>query len=567
MTRFRRGFSLVDVVVGIALMLVLFLALFGILRASLVLSALAKAKSAAVEVANTQMEYLRGLSYDSLGTVGGIPSGTVPQTATTTVDGVSYGVRTLIEYYDDPADGTGTNDTNSVTTDYKIGKVTVSYSLYGLTKNVTLISNFVPPGLESSTGGGTLSIHVVNAAGANVSGASVQIINASTSPAVNFTTFSNANGLVLVGGAVPSSQYQIYVSQTGYSSAQTYARTSQNVNPTPGYLTAVRNQTTSSTFAIDQLAALTLSTFSPAATLTFSDLFSDSSNLASQTNTQVAGGALKLTSGALSGSAHSIALSPNYLDGWGILSATIATTTGTTVTIHLDDTSGNPIPDSVLPGNAAGFSSFPVSLTPVAASSYPAVALEADLTSNSTSTTPQLLDWSLSHTEGPTPLPNVSFTLTGAKTIGTDSNNKSIYKTVISDTTGASATKTETMEWDSYSLALNTVPIIESCQASPYQIQPATATTTAIIAGTMTTNTLPVVIDSSTNGAIANAQVILANNGYAATIPTSLCGLAYFNGLASGTYSATVSAPGHTTKVFSGITVSGHTATTTLVLP
>ena len=149
-------------------MLVLFLALFGILRASLVLSALAKAKAAAVEVASTQMEYLRGLSYDSLGTVGGIPAGTVAQNATTTVDGVAYGVRTFIEYYDDPADGTGANDTNGVTTDYKIGKVTVSYSMYGLAKNVTLISDFVPPGLESSTGGGTLSIHVVNAAGGNV---------------------------------------------------------------------------------------------------------------------------------------------------------------------------------------------------------------------------------------------------------------------------------------------------------------------------------------------------------------------------------------------------------------
>jgi hypothetical protein len=567
MIRFYRGFSLIDVVVGIALMLVLFLALFGILRASLVLSTLVKAKSAATEIASTQMEYLRGLSYSSVGTVGGIPAGNVPQMATTTIDGISYGVRTFIEYYDDPADGIGVNDTNGVTTDYKIGKVTVSYSLYGVAKTVTLISNFVPPGLESSTGGGTLSIHVVNATGGNVSGASVQIINASTSPTINFTTFSDTSGIALIGGAATSSQYQIYVSQTGYSSAQTYARTSQNVNPTPGYLTVVQNQTTSSTFAIDQLAALTLSTFSPATTTIFSDLFNNSSNLASQTNTQVTGGALKLATGLLSGSAHSIAISPNYLDGWGILSATIATTTGTNAVVHVDDTSGNFIPDSILPGNAVGFSSFPVSLTNIATSSYPGLTLEADLSSNSTSTSPSIFDWSLSHTEGPDPLPNVSFTLTGAKTIGTDSNNKSIYKTVVNDTTSASSTKTETLEWDAYSLALSTLPLIESCQASPYQIQPATATTTAIIAGNATTNTLPIVVTTSASSTIANAEVVLTNNGYAATVPTSLCGLAYFSGLASGTYNASVSAAGHTTKVFSGITVSGHTATTTLVLP
>ncbi|MFM2330564.1 MAG: hypothetical protein RLZZ26_71, partial [Candidatus Parcubacteria bacterium] len=43
MSRLRKGFSLIDVVVGVALMLVLFLSLFGVLKASLILSTLAKA--------------------------------------------------------------------------------------------------------------------------------------------------------------------------------------------------------------------------------------------------------------------------------------------------------------------------------------------------------------------------------------------------------------------------------------------------------------------------------------------------------------------------------------------
>ena len=64
-----------------------------------------------------------------------------------------------------------------------------------------------------------------------------------------------------------------------------------------------------------------------------------------------------------------------------------------------------------------------------------------------------------------------------------------------------------------------------------------------------------------------NAKIVLDKSGYAATIPTSLCGIAFFNGLASGTYSATVSAAGYTTTVFPSIGVSGHTATTTLTLP
>ena len=79
-----------------------------------------------------------------------------------------------------------------------------------------------------------------------------------TTPTINFTTYTDTNGLVEIGGAATSSQYQIYVTKAGYSSTQTYARTSQNVNPTPGYLTVVDNQTTSATFVIDKLSTLTL---------------------------------------------------------------------------------------------------------------------------------------------------------------------------------------------------------------------------------------------------------------------------------------------------------------------
>lgn len=561
------GFGLVDVIVGVALMLVIFLALFGVLRASLMLSTLAKAKAYAVELASTQMEYLRGLSYDSLGTVGGIPAGTVPQTAMTTIDGVSYAVRTFIIYKDDSADGSGIQDSNSITTDYKTGKVAVSYALNGLNKSIELISNFVPPSIESSTGGGTLSVHVVDATSADVTDATVHVVNTSTSPVVDFTTFTNAGGFALIGGAATSSEYQIYVSRTGYSSAQTYARTAQNVNPAPGYLTVSKDQVTGGTFFIDRLSTLSLASFSPAVTTTFSDTFANSSNLASQTGTQVSGGSLTLSNEGLSGSARSVSIEPNYLKGWGILSATLSTPSGTTALVRVGDAGGISLPDSILPGNASGFSSFPVSLTSIPTASYPALTLSAGLTSNSTTTAPEILDWSVSYTGGPTPSPNVAFTLTGAKTIGTDAGDKPLYKTTVSDTTGALAEKTETLEWDSYSLSLPNANLIESCSTSPYSLAPASAKNIALIVGAPTTNTLPIIVENNASSTLANAKVVLTKSGYAATIPTSLCGFAYFNGLTSGSYSATVSKSGYATTTFSNINVSGHTPAVTLTLP
>ena len=568
MSRYTRGFGLVDVIVGVALMLLLFLALFGVLRASLMLSALAKAKASAVELASTQIEYLRGLSYDTLGTVGGIPAGLVPQTATTTIDGVSYVVRTFIQYIDSPIDGTGVQDTNGVTTDYKVGKITVSYSLSGLTKSVGLVSNFSPPSIESTTGGGTLSVHIVNAANADVSDASVHIVNASTSPTIDFTTFTNAGGFVIIGGAATSSEYQIYVSRFGYSSAQTYARAGQNVNPNPGYFTVAKDQVTPATFFIDELSTLTLASFSPAVTTSFTDSFADASELANQTSTQVSGGALTLANDALSGSARSVIISANFLSGWGILTATLSTPAGTTALVRVADMTGVLLSDSVLSGNSAGFSSFPISLTGIATTSYPGLVLKADLTSNSTTTTPSLLDWSLSYTERPAPLQHVAFTLTGlTKIIGTDASNAPIYKTIVSDTTGAGAVKAKTMEWDSYSLVLNGANLIESCPAAPYSLAPASTANMSIIAGAPTANTLPVIVTNNANNTIANAKIVLVKNGYAATVPTSACGFAYFNGLSGGTYSATVSANGYATTTFPTIQVAGHTATTTLVMP
>lgn len=146
---FFRGMGLIDVIVGIALMLIVFMGLFALLETSLRLSALAKAKGIATELANAQMESLRALSYASLGTVSGAPSGTIPAVATSTVGGGQYVVKTLITYVDDPADGIGNADDNRITTDYKKVKITVAYAVSGRPGSVAIVSNFAPPGVEA----------------------------------------------------------------------------------------------------------------------------------------------------------------------------------------------------------------------------------------------------------------------------------------------------------------------------------------------------------------------------------------------------------------------------------
>ncbi len=474
--RTMRGMSFIDAIVGSALVLIVFMTLFGLIRASILITGTAKAKAGAAAVANAQMEYIRSLDYDSIGTVGGIPSGLIAQNSTTTLNGISYGVRTFIQYEDDPADGSGGSDSNGITTDYKDIKVTVYYSVQNTTRTENLVSVVAPKSIETTTNGGTLAINVVDASGAAVPGAAVRITNSSISPTVDLTTYADSSGVVYLGGAATSTEYQISVTSNGYSTAQTYARDATNQNPTPGYLTVVKNVTTTSTFAIDRLATLTIRTFAPAASASFTDTFANSSKLTTLSSTTASGGVLTLTgsigSYPSSGYALSTTTSPASLERWTSVTATINTPTGTEVLVHVTDAAGALIPDAALPGNAAGFSTFPIDLTALATTSYASLRLSADLSSSDPDAAPEIDSWSLTYDAGPLPIPDVSFTLTGAKTVGTTGGGAPIFKTTVSTTTDSSGTRTMSLEWDLYNITLPSYTVDSSNPADPYQLLP-----------------------------------------------------------------------------------------------
>lgn len=480
----QRGVSLIDVLVGSALVLVIFLGLFALIRASLAVSSLAKLKNTATAIATTRMEYVRSLDYTNVGTVGGIPAGSVAQYATTTLDGVDFVTRTFIEYADDAADGEGASDENGIITDYKHVKVTTSYTGNGQARSVTLTSNFAPPGIETTTGGGTLRIEVVNALGAPVSGASVRIVNASTSPAVDVTTFSNASGIVYLPGAATSTQYQVSATKTGYSTAQTYARNGTNANPNPGYLTVVQNVTTASTFAIDLLGTLTLRTYAPVAASTTRDTFDTSGGIGSSANTSVTGSTLTL-SGAPgtypgSGQASSVRIAPAYLASWTSASSTKSLPAGTTALLSIEDGSGNLIPDAALPGNSSGFSGT-VDLSALSTTTYPALALRAALTSSDPNVAPVLADWTLGYDAGPSPMPNVAVTLTGAKTVGSTSGGAPIYKTTVSTTTDSTGARVMNLEWDLYGLSVSGHTVLGGEPEAPYELLPGATLSASLI--------------------------------------------------------------------------------------
>lgn len=558
-----RGVSFIDVIVGTFLVLVVFLTLFGMLRVSSLVSAVAKARAAATSVAVSQMEYIRSLSYDAVGTQGGIPSGSIPQFATTTSNGLTFVTRTFIGYVDDAKDGTGASDTTGITTDYKRVRVEVAYTLNNRERTVVLVSNVVPPGLETTTGGGTLKIDVVNAVGAAVPGASVRVVNSALMPPVDVTTFSNTSGTVYLPGAATSTQYQVYVTKDGYSSAQTYLRDATNQNPTPGYFTVVKDQTTTGTFAIDQLATMVLRTFSPITSATTTDTFASSAQVTGATNAVVSGGALTLTGAPpaydTAGSARSTATAPQHLASWTSVSASLSAPAGTSVSVQVVDSTGTPLPDTALPGNSAGFTSFPVTLASLSTTTYPSLALRATLQTGDPNVAPSVLEWEIAYKVGPTPLPDVDFTLQGAKTIGSTGAGAPILKTTVTDETDTDGVFEEELEWDVYSLAIPAYDVVDACGAPPYTVAPAATLDNRLILGTKTSNAMLVTVRDSAGAPVSGASVTLSRTGYTSTVTTGSCGTAYFGGVTATSYSVAVSKAGYTTDTYTNVPVSGMT--------
>ncbi len=551
--------TLIDVLVGSAMVLVIFLALMSFLRASISISNLSKARAGATSLSESQMEYLRGLSYDSLGTIGGIPAGAVPQAQVEKINNISYTVNTYIQYVDSPADGLGVNDTNGITTDYKVAKVSVNYQAGGMAHSSILVSNFSPPSIETTNGGGTLTIHVVNAVGASVPGATVHIADSALTPAINMSAFSNTLGTVSLPGAPVSSDYQIHVTKSGYSSAQTYARDTTNQNPTPGYLTVVKEQITSGTFAIDTLASLTLRTYKPIASHVFFDTFADQSLLSATSSVSVFGGKIALSISALSGFARSISVTPTLLHVWKYVQASTSARSGSSVLMHVYTAGNTLLPDSVLPGNSTGFSTFPIDLTNVSTSTYPTLAIGATLSRTGTSTIPKVFDWSLAYATGPTPIPSVPFTLTGEKTIGSTGTGAPIYKTSILQTTGSSGQITLPLEWDSYHVGVTGYDIEDTCPFPPYPIAPGSTNTASLTLVASTTNRLLVNVQDSSGAPVSGATVTLslASTGYSKTVSSSACANAYFGGLSSSDkYTITIAKSGYTTSTLNNVLVS-----------
>ena len=273
----RRGTSIIDLLVSLGILALLFGGIYLVYFSIVDGVANIESRAAGASILNQEVEIVRNLPYDKVGTVGGIPAGVIPTSQAVTVDGKDFTLAATIRNIDDNFDGTATGTpADAAPADYKLVAFEVSCALCQNFVPLKFTTTVAPKNLESASSTGSLFISVFNAAGVAVSGATVRVQNSSVSPAIDETDTTNADGVLqLVGVPTSSQSYSIQVSKSGYSSEQTYPQGGAgNPNPVKPHATVAAQTVTSLSFAIDRVSTLIVSvsgnTCSPYANMDFS---------------------------------------------------------------------------------------------------------------------------------------------------------------------------------------------------------------------------------------------------------------------------------------------------------
>ncbi len=569
------GFTLIDVLVGAALMLIVFLGIFGAYQLGLKVVGLSKTRIDATALANQQMEIIRNLPYESVGTKGAsLPyaEGVLDMATTTVRNNIGYTVNIHVNYVVDDADGLAAPEDDCYL-DYKRVEVRVFWpGRFG--GEIKLVTDVVPKNKVEETNtclaqpGGILSVNVFDAYGQMVGFPLIEIFNPETEEEI--TSYSPSTGKY--DFPLATSTYKVVVSKSGYSSERTYG-INEVATPEKPHPIVLEGQLTEISFSIDRLSTFLVNTLSPWGTDDFFDSFSTTSKIAESSNVVIDIGELKLakTNGTYFPEGYLISqtIEPADIIRWRELNYTENVPPSTKIryqVLYFDSENWVLVPDRDLPGNSAGLSPPPINTERMDPVIYPKIRLKATLSSlGSQVDTPILYDWEVNwETSQGNPIANVNFNLGGEKIIGYDATEAPIYKysaTSTSDADGKSAITN--LEWDSYTFSVDPATGLDlvGIQPSPQPIGLSPDTTSTVDLYLEAENYFLLTVKNiETLEPIFAAEARLYNTvlGYDSTLETNEQGQVYFTPLTAADYNLEVNAPGYlatsTTASISGDT-------------
>lgn len=254
----RRATSLIDLIIAMAIIALLFGGVYLVYYSVEASIANVGVRTAATQVISNEIEMIRNLPYGNVGTVGGVPSGVIPQTQTASLGQYSFVLQTTVLNIDDPFD---TSPSSTPVADYKLVDITASCPFCTNFAPLEITTTVASRNLTAGTPYGSIFVNVINANGVGVPEANVEVTNASVTPSIDVIDTTNASGILELIGVPTSTQgYQVFVSKPGFSSAQTYpVGGAGNPNPVQPNITVASETVSGLTLAIDTVSTVNIS--------------------------------------------------------------------------------------------------------------------------------------------------------------------------------------------------------------------------------------------------------------------------------------------------------------------
>jgi prepilin-type N-terminal cleavage/methylation domain-containing protein len=370
----EKGFTILEVLIGLGILGIVSSAIYFSYANVLDIVQASQYNSAALSIIETEIETVRNMRYEDVGTIGGIPNGILTASRSVTFGGSQFSLGTYVRSIDDPFDGTlGGNPSDPAPADFKLVQFEVTCNTCPRFRVISMASYVAPKNLENTSENGALFINVFDANGIPIPGATVHITNSTVVPPVNITDVTDAGGILqLYDVATSSAGYHIVVSKVGYSTDQTYSP-SQVANPVHIDATVAEQQLTVVSLAIDRVSSLTLTSrdsFCGAVSamdlmLTGAKLIGTAPNVPKYSSTQTtnASGILNLT--GLGWDTYTLMPTDTAWDIAGIVATSsleriidpatshtivwqVASRSGNGLLVSVSDTSGNPINDAIV---------------------------------------------------------------------------------------------------------------------------------------------------------------------------------------------------------------------------
>lgn len=215
----QNGTTLIEVLVSIAVVSFLTTTIYLTLTGAVSNMGESKQRVGAVAIAHEKMEIIRNLDYEEVGVIDGIINGPMLALETVTRNGFDFDVYIDVRYVDDSLDGVGLDDL--INTDYKLVQVIVEWEHQEKIDSVEFVSSFVPDGVETNMGGGTLVLNTMTSGGEAVANVNIHLESIEDSPVVDYSTSTDNFGSLVLQG-VPSQTYRISLSKIDYEDVRTY---------------------------------------------------------------------------------------------------------------------------------------------------------------------------------------------------------------------------------------------------------------------------------------------------------------------------------------------------------